>query len=520
MTYDARTVAPVLGLCLYSGPDGPSGPPLLRRDPALSQAYAPRHLRFLAVAIAALSLLPVLRYAWHRLPVVRGWEADDIARNLVNGYGFEFSSQSRWLWDKWHAQPGDTHPTAWVDPVFTFLLAGAHAVFEQHAYLAIYLFSFICIAVIFACVYRLASRFGSEWTGVLAVALLAMHVALFKTFFGDISNSAMATAMMSVTALVAVRYFERSTRRRLVELGLMSGLLVLSCPAAQYSVILVALAIAWHHRRHLTVALPHALSLALLAALVISPWTLRNYLVFDELVLVRNGAGQIAWDGTVGPAATFLPDAARTPVPAPWRSTGPRDAVWKMTDKQWRLPMHRFQVASVAAAPPLCYEWMNEAQRDKFYMSRAVEFIARNPAVVAAMAIVKIEVFLAVFGRYGVLLAALAVFGALLAGRDPRSWPVALAVLGYSAPFVLVIAYYGRYRAPVEPLIVVLAAVGLWLSWQRLRRSAVRHSQRERARTARRKPLPGAARCYVTSGVKTESWVIHFPWKAPSAWTG
>jgi hypothetical protein len=432
-------------------------------------AYALLRPRFMAVAVAMIGLVPVLRYAWYRLPVVRGWEADDIARNLVNGRGFEFSSQSRWLWDKWHAQVGDTHPTAWVDPVYTFLLAGAHAVFDQHAYLAMFLLSFLCIAVVFACVYRLASRFGTEWTGVLAVGLLAIHLALFKTFFNDISNSAIATAMMSVTALVAVRYFEQPTFRRLVELGLMSGFLVLSCPAAQYSVALLALAIAWHHGPEFKVALPRALAFAVLAALVVAPWTLRNYLVFGELVLVRNGAGQIAWDGTVGPAATFLPGAAKTPVPAPWRSNGPRDAVWRMTDKQWRLPMHRYQVASVAATPPHGYAQMNEAQRDQFYMSRTIEFIAQNPGVAAAMAIVKIQVFLTVFGGYGVLIAALAALGALLASREHRSWPLALATLGYSMPFLLVITYYGRYRAPVEPLIVVLAAVGLWLAWQRLR---------------------------------------------------
>ena len=75
----------------------------------------------------------------------------------------------------------------------------------------------------------------------------------------------------------------------------------------------------------------------------------------------------------------------------------------------------------------------------------------------ARMALAKLEVFVLGYGSYGALLIALAIFGAALKLRDARSWPLAAAALCYIAPFVLIIAYYGRYRAPIEPVVGVLA---------------------------------------------------------------
>jgi hypothetical protein len=71
-------------------------------------------------------------------------------------------------------------------------------------------------------------------------------------------------------------------------------------------------------------------------------------------------------------------------------------------------------------------------------------------------------------GVYGLALLVLAVLGALLAIRDPRSWSATLLVASYSALFLLVMPFFDRYRTPVEPTIVLLATIPLALAAERL----------------------------------------------------
>ncbi len=160
-------------------------------------------------------MLRVARYAWQMLPQVDGWEADDIARSIASGHGFSFPGNWRWLWDMSAGNPNEFFPTAWADPVYTHLLAGLHVLLGEHAYAGAFAVSFVCIAIIFYCVYRLGSRIRGAWSGALAVILLALHGETFVSFFGDINSTGFATCILTAYVLVAVRYFEVPSRGRL-----------------------------------------------------------------------------------------------------------------------------------------------------------------------------------------------------------------------------------------------------------------------------------------------------------------
>jgi 4-amino-4-deoxy-L-arabinose transferase-like glycosyltransferase len=415
-----------------------------------------------AGASAALGLARTARYAARTLPQVEGWEADYIARAIVDGHGFSFSGNHRWLWDKPAGNPDEFFPTAWADPVYTYLLAGAHALFGEHAFAAAYALSFVCLVAILFCAYRIASRFGGPWVGTVAVVLLSAHPRLQISFFADINNTALGTCVITVALLAAVRYVEVPSRRRLAALGVATGLGVLTVPATQYYAYALAVALAFFHRASLAQAVARPAAMLLIAAAVIAPWTIRNYIVFNEVTPVRNGAGELAWTGTVAVAATFMPEAAQTTAPVPWTSAGPVESVRDLlSDRNKRIAMHRFEVAALLAAPPPGYEAMNESQRDQMYFDRALQFVRDYPVIAAQLAYAKLEAYATRFGAYGLALLALAISGALLAARDARSWPLTLLAGTYSAMFVLFIPYFDRYRSPVEPAIVVLAAIAL-----------------------------------------------------------
>lgn len=413
------------------------------------------------LAVSGIAFRPTLGYAWRRLDVVRGWEAESIAQAILAGHGFSFSGASRWHWEAWNGDPNTFHPTAWMDPVFTYLLAAIHWLFGDAAFAVVYLLNFACIGITAWCCWHLARRFAGPWAGALAIVLLAANRQLGISIFDTINNTAFSMAVVAAGALVAVRWFEQPGRARLVALGLFSGFMVLSVPATQYFLPLLAAGVAlrcWSDRK---ARWRQPLVALLLAAAVIAPWTIRNYVVFDEFVPVRNGAGQIIWEDTVGIVSTFAPEKTRLALPAPWQSRGPRDAVQQMLVTDNRVAMHKYEFYTIEAAPPPGWHEMNEAQRDKFYLEQGMALVRAEPLLAAQLAIAKLEAFLFRMGIFGAVVIALALIGALLLLRDRRSWPLLLMSVAYVAPFVLAIAYFARYLTPIMPVFAVLAAAAL-----------------------------------------------------------
>ena len=122
--------------------------------------------RAVAIVFGGLGALRAARYAVNQLPQVEGWETDAIARAIAAGEGFRFPGwRIRWHWDMPSQDPNAFFPTAWEDPVYTYLLAGIHLLFDESAFVAAYALNFICIAIIAYLVYRVASRFAGAWTG-------------------------------------------------------------------------------------------------------------------------------------------------------------------------------------------------------------------------------------------------------------------------------------------------------------------------------------------------------------------
>ena len=418
--------------------------------------------RAVAIVFGTLGALRAARYAVRALPQVDGWEADAIARAIAAGHGFSFPGWSRWYWDMPRQDPNAFFPTAWEDPVYTYLLGGIHALFDESAFVAAYALNFVCIAMIAYLVYRVASRFAGAWTGATAVVLLSAHTGLYVAFFSAIDATTFATAAGMGCVLAAVQYFESPTWRRIVVLGLVTGFTVLSAPATLYFAYALAASLVLYHRSAPRTGIVRAAAFVLAAALVVLPWSMRNYATFGTFVLVRTGAGEIAYTSTVATAATFMPGVAHSPVPVPWTSTGPAAAMRELLqDRDKRIALHKFELDVFESAPPPGYGAMNEAQRDAIHFKRATEFLIEHPVVAAEMAIAKWEVFAMNFGAYGLALLALAALGAALAITDPRSWPLTLMVGVTSLLFLLITPYFPRYRAPIEPSIVILAALAL-----------------------------------------------------------
>jgi hypothetical protein len=401
----------------------------------------------------------------------RGWEALWIAKALAAGKGFSFPSEKRWLFDA--VYDSGFHPSAWTDPLYTFCLAGIIRLFGDYHQLAALVFSLVLLLAVFGLTYRLGERLISAPAGLVAILALAL-IRDFPLITGVINHTPFATTFVVISALTIMNFLEKPSNFRAGVLGLVLGLTALACPSAMLFIPVTAIAVAVWGWRKLGPTVPQAILVFVVAALTMLPWTVRNYLVFEKFIPVRTGTGQITFVSVVATAGTVVPDKLRSHVKPPWNARTPREAVVQTTGNfrpnfKRRMDLERFQMDYAKDIAPAKYATMDESQRDDWFLKESKTFLLSNPVLCARLAIAKIEVFIRTgeaFYHLGALLAGgvclLAVLGGVLAFRTPAVLALALWAGSYVGPFLLITPYFYRYRAPIEPVLVVLASFAVY----------------------------------------------------------
>jgi len=412
-----------------------------------------------AVMQVGLALLP----DWRRIMV--GWEAYSIAQALVAGKGYSFPSRIGFPDGGTPFGNSEFHPTAWVDPFYTFSLAGLIRLFGSYHQLAAAVLNLVLLLLVFGFTYRLCERLISPPAGVAAVLALPFS----RAFYWDarlMNNTLLAMTFVLLAALMLVTFLEAPSSRRAAALGLVLGLMVLACPGAQLFIPITAVAVAalgWKHRGP---TVSQAIIMCLVAALTLLPWSIRNYVVFGEWVPVRTGLGQISFVGVVAAAGTVVPERLPAHLTPPWRAETLRSAVKQTVDPRWSGKQTRALEGWLTdysnAVGPRGYSALNEAQRDAWFLQQTKEFVLANPVVSAQLALAKLEVFVRIMGIFGVLVCLLAAIGGTLATQTPAVLTLAVWVGSFVGPFLLVICYWPRYRAPIQPILVVLAVFAIW----------------------------------------------------------
>ena len=271
------------------------------------------------------------------------------------------------------------------------------------------------------------------------------------------NNTILASVVILASALALLSYLQSPSLPRAGVLGLILGVTALGCPGAQFFILVTPLAIvlvSWRERRR---AVWQALTVVVTAVVILAPWTIRNYLIFDEFVPVRTGSGTIIFDGVVAVAGTVDPDLVRSVVKPSWSEKNQRSAVKLATQKEKRRALENFHMQYIGEVGPDRLNSMNEAQRDAWFMKETVSFLKEHPFLSMQLAAAKIEVFVRTMGRWGELVFAFAVLGGALSIRHAPVMMLALWVGTYIAPFALIICYYARYRAPIEPLLIIIS---------------------------------------------------------------
>jgi hypothetical protein len=393
---------------------------------------------------------------WRALP---GWEAYDIAQNVAAGKGYVFPAS-----EPWPLTPigQSVHPTAWADPVYTLSLASLIHVFGDRHQFAAAIFNLILLAVALGLTYLVTERLLGPVAGLLALLLLERSAA-FKMSVEQMNGTVTAATLVLLAALALLHYLKQPRTRSAVLLGLALGLVVLGCPAAQLFIVVAAAVAFWGERADTRRALAHGIAIAGVATLMVLPWSMRNYAALAQPIPVRDGLGDFGFWSIIGLAGTIEPGTLPAKLVPPWRAAGARDAVRESIHVAGRRAEidQGFMAEYVLVVNP-DYAVKNEAERDAWLIQQDRAFLLAHPLLSLKLSVAKLEAFARACGTLGLVVLLLAIIGGISSWNSRAAATIALWAAAFVTPFSLLCCSFARYRAPIEPLLTVLAVFALF----------------------------------------------------------
>jgi 4-amino-4-deoxy-L-arabinose transferase-like glycosyltransferase len=252
--------------------------------PETSTLASPRrsHKRSYALLFASGFLFRVGFMLWHQTYgtyVARTAEISSIAAHLARGQGF---SSPFWA---------DTGPTAWVAPVYPFFVSLVFRLFgintEMSTAVVLTIQCFIAAATGIA-ILALGKRTLGERIGFWAAWIWAVSQFFFRWSTSWVWDFTASALLLTVILIVTLDLARDGSTKLWVRLGALWGLTALTNPALlsllPFTMGYAAFA---NHRARRPWARGFALSGMLFVA-IISPWLIRNAVVFGQPVFLRS----------------------------------------------------------------------------------------------------------------------------------------------------------------------------------------------------------------------------------------
>jgi 4-amino-4-deoxy-L-arabinose transferase-like glycosyltransferase len=251
--------------------------------------------------------------------------------------------------------------TAFRPPGYTYFLGAVYAVTgvkdkpERERVLPGRIANALVGTLVVALIGLIAAQLWSRRAALVAMALGAVYIPLI-TVGGAIMSEILFAALLLGSLAAAIQHRRSSHRWRWALLaGFLGGLTVLT--RANALVLLVPLAFAvWDARpRRSWRSLGPPVVLVVVALLAVTPWTIRNAVVFHQFVPVSTQLGSAL-------AGTYNTDAmGDTKNPASWRSLRRVDE-YKYLTGQWKV--------------------ITEAQLEQKLRAASIDFIKEHPSYV------------------------------------------------------------------------------------------------------------------------------------------
>jgi 4-amino-4-deoxy-L-arabinose transferase-like glycosyltransferase len=375
-----------------------------------------------------------------------GQEMGAIAASVASGTGYGFVGNP-------------PEPTAWMAPIYPYLIAAAFEVFgiySKGSALALELFQTIVSAATGILLYALGKRLFSPQAGLWAALVHAIYPAAIHFAAQKVYSTSLFVFCVLLVILIFMRLGDRPDTKRALALGAAIGFTALVEPVILGA---VPFGLAWLYSKTRSArVLVRTATLALVAgALISAPWIVRNYVVFGQFVFIKSVFGYALYLGNnpyVARAGTEWEEAMK---PLYGRFVGD-------------LPARLLSPSELAYV-----QRTNEAERNSLYLRKALAFIAYHPVEFAQLSAIRALWYWGKTWSTGralwqALLVALAYFAVLGLALLSLRWSAARAldarllwlfVITLPLPYYFTIEIHGRYRFPVEAIMMVFAGYAL-----------------------------------------------------------
>ncbi|UCE61482.1 MAG: glycosyltransferase family 39 protein [Phycisphaerales bacterium] len=364
---------------------------------------------------------------------------------------------------------GTNEPSCLMPPVYAGIVAAVYRIFGNRSVTSAAVLQTLnaaATAVAALVVFFVAQRLGDRRAGWIAALVVAVNP-LCIIYTGMFWDTGLFTLAVGVVVLLVLRLEDRTiTWSRGIAFGAVLGVVALINPALTIAYPLLVL---WMLTRkgpiRLTPLLRGIAAVIIGWLVVIAPWTIRNYIHFEELVYIRSGLGLELWLGACPEA-----DEARGRVfhaRFPTLNPAEQERLVEMGEAAYLEDCKEKALAAIDANP-----WTNlklASLRLVDYWAGTV-FTHRAPGV-GGWPVTTSRSVLTVLLCGEVLMIALGVAILVATGRSQTDvWWLVAIVLVFSVTYGCTHVFI-RFRAPLEPLFAVLLGLCVTRIWPSIRRA-------------------------------------------------
>lgn len=364
-------------------------------------------------------------------------EAGNIAFSLAKGHGFS----SPW----WQ----ETGPTAWLTPVYPWIVSVIYRIFGIHTPHALY--AAVLLNIIFSCatcvpIYFMGKKLAGSGVASGAAWLWAIFPNAIILPYEWIWDTSLSALLMAIILWATLELAESARWRDWAGYGVLWGFALMTNPSLGSMLPFLLGWAAYRGLRHHSVELSRPALAVGIAILCCVPWTIRNYVTFHKLIPLRSNFGLELW---VGNNNSYDETLQIVPAPDPARAEL-REYV--------RVGETAFMAEKLSAAtlfirthPRLeIVLWWRRFLATWTGSETPLKSFAEAETLLVR--VVLVTNLLAAIGTV------LGIF-VLIARRSIYAFPLA------ALPLIYPVLYYAthpslRYRHPIDPAIVILVAVG------------------------------------------------------------
>lgn len=390
--------------------------------------------------VLAVKIFLIIAMKTYLHPVI--WEYENIANNILSGKGF--------VLDNYLGTPYKS-----VQPLYAFLCAGVYVV-TNHNYFAVLLIQSVLSLCLVMVIFEIAKSIFGEKVAFLSALLTAFHPGFVYYDVFNLMPASMDLLMIATAVWLLIKCRERPTVLGMSLVGCSIGLGALSRGIIGALLPFFSVYFIIFTRHLLKEKIKFIIILWVAAFIVIAPWTVRNYIVNKEFILISSSSGEALYRGN-------NPSAPGTSLTADGKSVS---ELWPKEVKD--------KIAT-----------LDEIGQKKFLEKEALSFIKNNPMAFVTLYLKKVYYFWwfspqsgAIYPKpylmiYRILylpLLAFALLGAALAlvfgdeNVKDSTWLILFAFM--SICFMQSLFYVeGRHRWLIEPLMIIFFSYGVVKSY-------------------------------------------------------